>query len=108
MGKSAKRKKQTSTKRAAPKKAKRAKSALRPKGRAPKPFVIDFHAHIVVPEVLDFAYRSSMFAQAVAGPGGLPDEQRAHMTDPALRLKEMDAMGVDMQVISPSILQQCT
>jgi aminocarboxymuconate-semialdehyde decarboxylase len=30
------------------------------------------------------------------------------MTDPALRLKEMDQMGIDIQVISPSILQQCT
>jgi aminocarboxymuconate-semialdehyde decarboxylase len=30
------------------------------------------------------------------------------MTDMKLRLADMDAMGVDIQLISPSILQQCT
>jgi len=83
-------------------------------GLAPKPVVIDVHAHIVVPEVLAFTYERSMFAQAVAGegqagrPAPLAEEFRSRMTDLALRLKDMDAMGVDLQVISPSILQQCT
>ena len=92
----------------------RAKPAARRKGPARKPFVIDFHAHLVVPEVLDFAYENSMFAQAVAGRGdggraeSIPDAFRKPMLDLDLRLRDMDAMGVDMQVISPSILQQCT
>ena len=111
--KSAKKRKKTTAgrpTRSAPKKTARskAKSSSRKSGAA-KPVVIDFHAHIVVPEVLDFAYSHSLFAQAVAGPGAaLGEEFRARMTDMNLRLKEMDAMGVDIQVISPSILQQCT
>jgi len=118
MAKKSAKKQKTSTKRAtrsAPKKSARVKKtkssrgAARRKGPSPKPVVIDFHAHIVVPEVLDFAYKDSLFAQAVAGPGAaLAEEFRTRMTDNALRLKEMDAMGVDIQVISPSILQQCT
>ena len=117
MAKKSAKKRKTSAKRItrpAPKKAARAKAksprgAARRKGPSPKPTVIDFHAHIVVPEVLDFAYKHSLFAQAVAGPGaGLADELRTRMTDNTLRLKQMDAMGVDIQVISPSILQQCT
>ena len=118
MAKKSAKKQKTSTKRGtrpAPKKtarfkkAKSSRGAVRRKGPAAKPVVIDFHAHIVVPEVLDFAYKDSLFAQAVAGPGAaLADEFRTRMTDNTLRLKEMDAMGVDIQVISPSILQQCT
>jgi len=116
MAKSVKKTRKKSTRRAtraAPNK-KITRATARPRAPAPKPFVIDFHAHIVVPEVLAFTYGNSMFAQAVAAPqqggapGALPEEMRVRMTDMALRLKEMDAMGVDMQVISPSILQQCT
>jgi aminocarboxymuconate-semialdehyde decarboxylase len=86
----------------------------RAKGTAPKPIVIDIHAHIVVPEVLKFTYENSMFAQAVVGQGQggrpqpVPEEFLTPMTDLRRRLSDMDAMGVDMQVISPSILQQCT
>jgi aminocarboxymuconate-semialdehyde decarboxylase len=92
----------------------KSKTASRSKGPTPKPVVIDFHAHIVVPEVLDFAYQHSMYAQGVAGKGvgghaeGIPEAFLTRMTDMTLRLKDMDAMGVDMQVVSPSILQQCT
>jgi aminocarboxymuconate-semialdehyde decarboxylase len=94
--------------------AKATKPAARRKAPSRKPFVIDFHAHIVVPEVLAFSYENSMFAKAVAerGHGGqaasLQDEFQKPMLDLDLRLRDMDAMGVDMQVISPSILQQCT
>ena len=127
MSKSAKKRKKTSvakrstrgsakkTVRSAVGKTARAKAKpARRKTTTPKPVVIDFHAHIVVPEVLDFAYEHSLFAQAVAGPaqGGRPaalgEEFRSRMTDMNLRLRDMDEMGVDIQVLSPSILQQCT
>ena len=55
-----------------------------------------------------------MYAQGVAAKGaggqaeGVPEAFMTRMSDIALRLKEMDATGADMQVISPSILQQCT
>jgi aminocarboxymuconate-semialdehyde decarboxylase len=67
-----------------------------------------------VPEVLKKTYPRSMFAKAVAKrtaggkPAGIPAPALARMTDMALRFREMDAMGIDIQVISPSILQQCT
>lgn len=83
-------------------------SARTPKGPASKPLVIDVHAHIVVPEVLDWAYQHSMFAQGVVGGKGMPEEFMTPMTDMNRRFKDMDAMGVDIQVISPSILQQCS
>jgi aminocarboxymuconate-semialdehyde decarboxylase len=85
----------------------RAKKSARAKGPARKPVVIDVHAHIIVPEVLDFTFKQSLFAQAVAA-DGLPQPLKQRMTDMALRFQEMDAMGVDIQLISPSILQQCT
>ena len=78
------------------------------KGPRRKPVVVDVHAHIVVPEVLSFAYEHSLFAQAVAKGQGVPEPLMQRMTDMALRLRDMDATGVDIQVISPSILQQCT
>lgn len=85
------------------------KAQSRTKGPKPNPVVIDFHAHIAVPEVLNFAYEHSIYAQGVGGHGaGIPEEFMTPLTDMARRLRDMDAMGVDMQVISPSILQQCT
>ena len=85
-----------------------------PRAPARKPFVIDFHAHIVMPEVLEVTYRKSLFAQAIGGEGApgkvdaMPEAWMRAMTDVTTRFKDMDTMGVDMQVISPSILQQCT
>jgi aminocarboxymuconate-semialdehyde decarboxylase len=90
------------------------------KGKAPakirrsKPVVIDFHAHIAVPEVLEVTFGHSQFARAIARtkPGakgiGIPKPALDRMSDMNLRFREMDQMGIDIQIISPSILQQCT
>src|SRR5262249_56102151 len=84
------------------------KSASRgSRGPAAKPVVIDVHAHVLVPEVMKVTYAGSQHSRA-AGPGGLPEPMFQRMTELPLRLKELDATGIDMQGISPSIMQQCT
>lgn len=83
--------------------------------RAAKPVVIDFHAHIAVPEVLEVTFWKSEFAKAIAKKTGkkrpkigIPKPALDRMSDMKMRFRDMDAMGIDIQVISPSILQQCT
>jgi aminocarboxymuconate-semialdehyde decarboxylase len=78
------------------------------RGPATKPVVIDVHAHVLVPEVVKRTYEQSQYSRAVAGPDGVPEPLFKRMTEMPLRLTEMDATGVDIQVISPSIMQQCT
>ena len=100
-------------------KASKSKSARKPankassRGPAPKPVVIDVHAHVLVPEVMKLTYEHSQYSKTVGpGAGGRADAMPEHlfkrMTELPLRIKEMDATGVDIQVISPSIMQQCT
>ncbi len=92
----------------------RAAAPDRPKGPSTKPIVIDVHAHILVPEVMKVTFGHSQYAHKVAGPGGtgpapsMPEPLLRRMTEAALRLEHMDQTGVDIQVISPSIMQQCT
>jgi aminocarboxymuconate-semialdehyde decarboxylase len=88
--------------------ARKATAGKRASGPTPKPVVIDVHAHVLVPEVVKATYDQSQYSRAVAGPGGVPEPLYKRMTETPLRLKEMDATGVDIQVISPSIMQQCT
>jgi len=78
------------------------------RGRAPKPIVIDVHAHLLVPEVVKRTFERSQYARGVAVDGGVPEPLFKRMTELPLRVNEMDATGVDMQVVSPSIMQQCT
>jgi aminocarboxymuconate-semialdehyde decarboxylase len=86
--------------------------SLSPKGPRKKPPVIDFHAHSMTQEVFDATYKLSVLGQLRAGPGGavraFPTQQVERMTNLSLRLEEMDRMGVDIQVVSPNILHQCT
>jgi aminocarboxymuconate-semialdehyde decarboxylase len=59
-------------------------------------------------------YEQSQYAHTVAGKSESSGSQRMpeplfqRMTQTPLRLAQMDATGVDIQVISPSIMQQCT
>ena len=80
---------------------------------ARKPVVIDFHAHFMTEEVFAATYSASVIGRlrqsgrpAVIRP--FPEALVRKMTDLDLRLDDMDAMGVDIQVISPNILHQCT
>jgi aminocarboxymuconate-semialdehyde decarboxylase len=75
--------------------------------------VVDVHAHMLVPEVMKVTFAHSQYAQSVAGKGeggrpAVPEPLLKRMTELPLRIKEMDATGIDMQVVSPSIMQQCT
>ena len=77
-----------------------------------KPVVIDFHAHSMTQEVFDATYEHSVLGQIRAQAGGavrpLPEKLLQRMINLDLRLADMDAMGVDIQVVSPNILHQCT
>jgi aminocarboxymuconate-semialdehyde decarboxylase len=81
---------------------------------AKKPVVIDFHAHIAVTEILEKTFSHSQFARAIAKskPGSegidIPKPSLDRMSDMKIRFKKMDRMGIDIQVIRASILQQCT
>ena len=112
MVKSAKKQEQRPSKRPAPSKsrkpARKATKSATSRGPAPKPVVIDVHAHVLVPEVMKLTYEHSQYARAMAAAGGMPEPILKRMTELPLRLKEMDATGVDIQIISPSIMQQCT
>jgi aminocarboxymuconate-semialdehyde decarboxylase len=75
--------------------------------------VIDFHAHCMAEPVFEATYKLSVIGRlrAKANAGAVrpfPEAQVRRMTDLDLRLAAMDEMGVDIQVISPNILHQCT
>ncbi|HLH98647.1 MAG TPA: amidohydrolase family protein [Xanthobacteraceae bacterium] len=84
----------------------------RERGRHGRPIVIDFHAHFMTGEVFEATYKLSVIGRLRAQSGQavrpFPQAQVDRMTDPRLRLAAMDEMGVDIQVISPNILHQCT
>ena len=80
--------------------------------------VIDIHAHILVPEVYEITRKYSVFTKPFEHPKVTPEMQRkgreradavcAEMADATARLAKMDVMGVDIQVLTASIVHHCT
>ena len=81
-------------------------------------FAIDFHAHLIVPEVVAFARdhvvktglpkNQKLSKKAIRETQKWNEAVRRRMGDFKLRLKDMDRMGVDIQVLTPSLVHQCT
>ncbi len=86
--------------------------------RSRRPFVIDLHAHVIVPEVVAFA-QGHVVKGAPPNDPRIPAEavraarewgERTHrkMVDLQERLRDMDRTGVDIQVLTPSLVHQNT
>ena len=76
----------------------------------PRSTTIDMHAHILVTEAERFVAphlpadpRTRFYSDETRALGRKQDhDRRANLTDLDLRLNDMDAMGIDIQVISPA------
>jgi aminocarboxymuconate-semialdehyde decarboxylase len=79
---------------------------------------IDMHAHLMLPELYRIAGPHSMFVKSNTDPNMSEAAKQvvrerdafivSRMSDVTERLARMDAMGVDVQVLSASLVQQCT
>src|SRR5260370_336527 len=80
--------------------------------------VIDFHAHLMLPEIYAITGPHSMFVKSNTDPTmseaarqGVREREAilvSRMSDVTDRIAHMDAMGVDMQVLSSSLVQLST
>lgn len=85
---------------------------------APRPFAIDVHAHVIVPSVYAVTKPHSLFARAESDPSLDPGQKAAvvarnddvarRMADVTERLAVMDRTGVAVQVLSASLVHQCS
>jgi aminocarboxymuconate-semialdehyde decarboxylase len=82
------------------------------------PCTIDMHAHLMIPEMYRITGPHSMFVKSNTDPNMSEAAKKvvrdrdafieSRMSDTTERLARMDAMGVDIQVLSSSLVQQCT
>ena len=76
--------------------------------------VIDFHAHVIEPEVFKLAISHSVATGFGARPMPLPEPGSATwamfggMADPEIQIRDMDRKGIDISVISTSTVVQST
>ena len=80
--------------------------------------VIDFHAHLMLPDIYAITGPHSMFVKSNTDPTMSKEARQgvqkreamlmSRMSDVTERIVHMDAMGVDMQVLSSSLVQQST
>ncbi len=82
-----------------------------------RPFVIDFHAHMVTPEAQAFSNGHVVVSMPAGELPATPEgdayrrwqaESRRKMFDLSARLAVMDETGVDLQVLTPSLVHQYT
>ena len=74
--------------------------------------VIDFHAHMLEPEVFKASTNKTVFTGFGATPASAPrpgaQTLMARMFDPLLEIEDMDARGIDMAVVTASTVLQGT
>ncbi len=92
------------------------RNKTRKKGRTKRPLTIDFHTHVNVPEVLDFIRQASGRGKGPpprVSKGSSAFQNRQYriimpkLTDPKVRLKDMDKGGIDIQVVSAMLSHYC-
>jgi aminocarboxymuconate-semialdehyde decarboxylase len=78
------------------------------------PIVIDVHTHVVVPEVFKETASHALNARIglpdatnMSTAGGGQETDVELMTGLDTRIRDMNKMGIDIQIISPSIVHQC-
>jgi aminocarboxymuconate-semialdehyde decarboxylase len=91
---------------------------MNPPVRKTPSIAIDIHAHMMHPEVYAVTVAHSAFGKSVVDPTLSPEAKAkakersdfvvAKMSDAKGRIADMDKMAVDIQVLSASLVHQCT